>query len=117
MTDRIKRGAEGEQLAAAMLEDKGYVVRERNYRHKRSEIDLIVQRDNWLVFVEVKTRTSDAFGFPEEFVDAKQRRRILEAADYFQYITEWKGNVRYDIVAVNLEHGEPLLHHIEDAFY
>lgn len=117
MTDTIKRGAEGEQLAAALLEAKGYTILERNYRHRKSEIDLIVRQKNWLVFVEVKTRTSDAFGFPEEFVDAKQKRKILAGADYYQYITDWKGNVRYDIVAVNLEEGEPLIHHIEDAFY
>lgn len=117
MTDTIKRGEQGEQLAEALLEAKGYVIRERNYRHRRSEIDLIVQRDNWLVFVEVKTRTSDAFGFPEEFVDAKKKRNILEGADYYLYITDWKGNVRYDIVAINLEQQEPQLLHIEDAFY
>lgn len=117
MTETIKRGEEGEQLAAAMLEAKGYRVRERNYRYRRSEIDLIVQRDHWLVFVEVKTRTSDAFGFPEEFVDGKKKRKILEGADHYMYITEWKGNVRYDIVAVNLEQGAPQIHHIEDAFY
>lgn len=117
MTEKIKRGAEGEQLAVALLEEKGYQVLERNYRHRRSEIDLIVRRENWLVFVEVKTRTSSAFGFPEEFVDSKQKSRILEGADYYQYITDWKGNVRYDIVAVNLEQPEPQLLHIEDAFY
>jgi len=117
MTDTIKRGEGGEQLAEALLEAKGYVIRERNYRYRRSEIDLIVQRDNWLVFVEVKTRTSDAFGFPEEFVDAKKKRKILEGADYYLYITDWKGNVRYDIVAINLEQQEPQLLHIEDAFY
>lgn len=117
MSETIERGEEGERLAAALLESKGYQVLERNYRHRRSEIDLIVQRDNWLVFVEVKTRTSDAFGFPEEFVDAKKKRLILRGADYYQYVTDWKGNVRYDIVAVNLDHGLPRIEHIEDAFY
>ncbi len=117
MNDTIKRGAEGEALAVAALEAKGYKVRERNYRFRRSEIDLIVERDGWLVFVEVKTRTSDAFGFPEEFVDAKKKQMIFAGADYYLYITDWNGNVRYDIVAVNLTEEEPLVHHIEDAFY
>jgi putative endonuclease len=117
MTDKIKRGAEGEQLAVGLLESKGYRVLERNYRYRRSEIDLIVCRENWLVFVEVKTRSSNAFGFPEEFVDPKQKARILEAADYYQFITDWKGNVRYDIVAVILGDEAPQLHHLEDAFY
>lgn len=117
MTDKIKRGEEGERVAADHLVQKGFTILERNYRYKRSEIDLIVRRDNWLVFVEVKTRTSDAYGYPEEFVDFKKKQKIFEGADYYMYITDWSGNVRYDIVAVNLVDGEPVIHHIEDAFY
>ena len=117
MTENNKRGAEGEQLAVAFLEEKGYQLVEQHYRYRHSEIDLIVRRENWLVFVEVKSRTSNAFGFPEEFVDSGQKRRILEGADYYQYITDWKGNVRFDIVAVSLGPNEPQLLHIEDAFY
>lgn len=117
MTDKIERGAEGEELAAKLLREKGYAILERNYRHKKSEIDLIARRDNWLVFVEVKTRTSDAFGYPEEFVDAKKKKKILEGADYYMFITDWSGNVRYDIVAVNLQYEIPTVVHIEDAFY
>jgi len=117
MTDKIKRGEEGEQLAADHLIQKGFTVLERNYRHKKSEIDLIVRRGNWLVFVEVKTRTSDAYGYPEEFVDFRKKKKIFEGADYYMYITDWSGNVRYDIVAVSLANGEPVIHHLEDAFY
>lgn len=117
MTDKIKRGMEGEQLAAAFLEQKGFVVLERNYRYKRSEIDLIVSRGNWLIFVEVKTRTSLAFGFPEEFVDYHKKKMIFAGADHYMHTTNWSGNVRYDIVAINLVNGPPKIHHIEDAFY
>ncbi len=117
MTDKIKRGAEGEQLAAVMLEEKGFVIRERNYRYRRSEIDLIVSRGNWLIFVEVKTRTSDAYGYPEEFVDYNKRRKIFEGADQYMHEIDWSGNVRFDIVAVNLAPGQAKIHHIEDAFY
>lgn len=118
MTDKSERGVLGEQLAAGFLIEKGYEVLERNYRHLRSEIDLVVKRDDWLIFVEVKTRTSNAFGFPEEFVDSKKKKMIFEGADYYLFITNWPGNVRYDIVAVNLEdEAHPRIHHLEDAFY
>jgi len=118
MTDKSERGATGEQLAARFLSEKGYAILERNYRHKRSEIDLVVKRDDWLVFVEVKTRTSNAFGFPEEFVDAKKKQMIFDGAGYYLFITKWSGNVRYDIVAVNLEdETHPRILHLEDAFY
>src|SRR6478609_7752895 len=117
MSDKIRKGKEGEELAAKFLAEKGSEIVERNYRHKRSEIDLIVRKTNWLVFVEVKFRTSDAFGFPEEFVDYKKVKNILAGAEEFTYQIDWRGNVRYDIVAVRSIDGKQEIKHIEDAFY
>lgn len=117
MTDKIKRGILGERLAAEFLERKGYRVVARNYRYRRAEIDLIVKKENWLVFVEVKTRSSQVFGYPEEFVDDKKAERILDGADQYLYETGWKGSVRYDIVAVNLGEGDPEIVHFEDAIH
>ena len=117
MSDKIKKGKEGEERAAKFLEEKGYEIVERNYRHKRSEIDLIVRKTNWLVFVEVKFRTSDAFGFPEEFVDYKKVKNILSGAEEYTYQIDWRGNVRYDIVAIRNVNGVEEVKHIEDAFY
>ena len=117
MTDTIKRGKEGEDLAASFLEQKGFRVLERNYRYKRSEIDLIVARGNWLVFVEVKARSSSAFGYPEEFVDYNKKKMIFIGADHYMNEKNWQGNVRYDIVAISLGYGNPEIHHVEDAFY
>jgi len=117
MSDKIKRGNEGEQLAADFLMQRGFKIVERNYRHKRSEIDLIAQLDNWLIFVEVKTRSSSYFGHPEEFVDSRKRKKILEGAEHYLNEKDWQGNVRYDIVSINLSSGSPEVVHIEDAFY
>ena len=69
MTGKMEAGAFGEQLAADYLEARGFRVRSRNYRYGKSEIDLIVQRDDWLIFVEVKARSSVEYGHPEDFVD------------------------------------------------
>ena len=74
MSDKIKKGKEGEDMAARFLIEKGFEIVERNYRYKRSEIDLIVKKDKWLVFVEVKLRSSDLYGYPEDFVDYKRLR-------------------------------------------
>ena len=117
MTDKIKRGREGEKLAASFLQEKGYEIVAHNYRSGRSEIDLIVRMGNWLVFVEVKTRTSTAYGYPEDFVTYKQEQKIFEGALDYMYEIDWRGNVRYDIVAVDLSSGQPDIRHIEDAFY
>ncbi len=117
MSDKIKRGKEGEDLAVAFLEQKGFNVLERNYRYKRSEIDLIVSRENWLIFIEVKARTSTAFGYPEEFVDYHKKKMIFQGALNYMIEKDWQGNVRYDIVAIHFREDQPEIHHIEDAFY
>lgn len=117
MSDKIKKGKEGEKIAADFLESKGFEIVARNYRHKRSEIDLIVKKNNWLIFVEVKLRTSDAFGYPEDFVDRKKANQIIDGAVEYTYEQDWKGNVRYDIVSIREMHGEREVFHIEDAFY
>lgn len=113
MTSKMQTGSDGEGAAAEYLVSKGYEILERNYRYSRAEIDLIVKIKNWLVFVEVKTRTSSAFGFPEEFVDRAKEELILMAAENYIDKINWEGNVRYDIISILK--GEIM--HFEDAFY
>ena len=114
MSDKIQKGAEGENLAAEFLKKKGWEIVARNYRYRHAEIDLIIKRDDWTIFVEVKTRTSSYFGQPEEFVDAQQARRIFEAAEEYIYSTNWLGHIRFDIVSVKLGY-KPEIIHFEDA--
>lgn len=117
MSDKIKKGMEAERLAADFLQSKGFEILARNYRHRRSEIDLIVKKDNWLIFVEVKMRSSDLYGYPEDFVDYKKTQNIIDGAEEYTYQTDWRGNVRYDIVSIREQLGEREIVHIEDAFY
>jgi putative endonuclease len=113
MINKTERGKLGEAKAEKFLTEMGYSIIARNYRYKRSEIDLIMQKENWLVFVEVKMRSSEAFGFPEESVNAAKRKKILEGAAQYLEETRWAGNVRYDIVAIS----KNKIDHFEDAFY
>ena len=80
MAKHLRTGEWGEQLAARFLEDKGLRILERNWRFSRAEIDLIAEEGEVLVFVEVKTRTSDYFGPPERFVSARKRQLLADAA-------------------------------------
>jgi putative endonuclease len=114
MTHKIETGALGENLAAQFLTEKGFSVVARNYRFRKAEIDLIVQRENWLVFVEVKTRSSDAWGFPESFVGDLQRRLIYSAAEEYIFRNDWQGHIRFDIVSVKPS-VPPEIVHFEDA--
>lgn len=114
MSDKIKLGKEGEQLAANFLVQKGFEVVYRNFRFRHAEIDLIIKREDWLIFVEVKTRTSTFFGQPEEAVTAKKVRMIYDAAEEYIYSIDWQGHVRFDIVSVTLG-TPPEIMHFEDA--
>ncbi|MBN8576473.1 MAG: YraN family protein [Cyclobacteriaceae bacterium] len=117
MSDKIQKGKEAEDLAAAFLVKQGYEIVQRNYRYKRSEIDLIVRKAGWLIFVEVKMRSSVAFGYPEEFVDYQKAKNIVTGAEQYTYDNKYNGNVRYDVVAITIRNGTPDIRHFEDAFY
>ncbi len=83
MNTSYKLGRQGEALAAAFLEQKKYRIIERNYRHGRAEVDLIAIKDDFLVVVEIKTRSTAFFGAPETFLKHQQQQRIVEAIDYY----------------------------------
>lgn len=112
-----EKGRKGEQLARQFLEEKGYGFCAQNYRAGRAEIDLIMQHEELLIFVEVKYRSSDAFGMPEETVSSQQQERIERAALAYVEEINWQKDIRFDIVAI-LQKGTqaPELMHFEDAF-
>lgn len=114
MSDKIKTGNYGENVAADFLVEKGFEIIARNYRYRHCEIDIIARKENWTIFVEVKTRGYSYYGHPEEFVDAGQARRIFEAAEEFIYTTNWHGHIRFDIVSVK-PGVVPEIMHFEDA--
>lgn len=116
MSDKIKIGNKGEELAADFLVTKGYEIVTKNYRHKHAEIDLIAKKENVLVFVEVKTRSSVLFGEPEAFVTNKKASKVMEGAEQFMIENNWHGNIRFDIVSVKTGSTE-VIEHFEDAFY
>lgn len=97
---RSKLGSAGEGIARRHLEGLGYALREANYRCRWGEVDLVMERADALVFVEVRTKRSSAFGTPEESVTAAKRRRLSATA--FHYLQERELDVpfRIDLVAV-----------------
>jgi putative endonuclease len=111
-------GARGEALAAARLEQAGWRILARNWRFGHREIDLIVERDGIVAFVEVKTRAGPAFGHPAEAITARKRRDLARAAQAWVLRNgrpEWV--YRFDAIAVWWPpQGPPRLEHIEDAW-
>ena len=111
-------GRWGENLAADFLIQKGYLVLERNFRTPYGEIDLIVQKENLLVFVEVKTRSTDAFGLPEEAITPKKRTHLITTAQrYLQKFPAPAVDWRIDVIAIRTLKNEvaPEIVHFENA--
>lgn len=111
-------GTLGEQEAAALLEKAGHTIVARNYRVRGGEIDIVASAPGTLVFCEVKTRTSAAFGLPEESVTAVKQRRLRRlAAEYMHRTGHHAREVRFDVVAVTVAAGRVTdLRHIPGAF-
>tara|TARA_R110002124_G_scaffold46393_1_gene139331 strand:- start:348 stop:704 length:357 start_codon:yes stop_codon:yes gene_type:complete len=117
MSTHNDTGHWGEEKASVFLMEKGFEILEKNYRHKHMEIDLIVKKDNTLIFVEVKTRTGTGFGMPEEFVNYTKARLIMKAAEHYIYAVDWHLDIRFDIVSILIiPNGALDIRHIQDAF-
>ena len=110
-------GPGGERAAARYLEKNGYRILEKNYRVFGAEVDLIAQKDETLCFVEVKTRGSDDYGLPEEFVDERKRRKIIRAAKVYIGRESYDDfYVRFDIISVLHKNDKIEINHIKHAF-
>lgn len=109
-------GKAGEDYAAAYLVKEGYVIRHRNWRCGRKELDIVAQRDGELVVVEVKTRSSDEFGAPTEAITDRKIRNIVSSAD--AYLRRYRVDmpVRFDVITLIGRAGHFTLDHICGAF-
>ncbi len=105
--EHLRRGELGERAAEKHLRKLGMKYLTRNFRSDRGEIDLIFRDDDCLVFVEVKTRSSEEWGRPAAAVDARKKRLISQTAlDYLRLIKNPEVKIRFDIVEVLLSNGE-----------
>ena len=98
---RRELGRTGEDAVAAWYEANGYIVVERNWRRREGELDLIVRKGRNYVFCEVKTRTSDLFGAPQEAVGRLKQNRIRHlAAEWLTHATVRAVGIRFDVASV-----------------
>src|SRR5512136_238997 len=100
MSNKEALGARGEEQAAGWLIQHGYIIRDRNWRSGRTEIDIIAENNENIVFVEVKTRSSDFQIHPRDAVNVPKQRTIIYAAS--NYIDRFRLNkeARFDIITV-----------------
>jgi putative endonuclease len=120
MPNKKETGNKGEDIACDYLDKKGFNILARNWRYLKAEVDIICKdlETDELVFVEVKTRSSDEYGQPSEFVTVKQQKLIISAAHQFIVSNEREEDARFDIISIVIESNENQeLDHIKDAFY
>ena len=110
-------GSSGEALASDFLEKKGFTIVEKNYKTPLGEIDIIAQDNGTVVFIEVKTRSTDSFGYPFEAVHAKKQGKLKKLALLYMKRVGKEVPARFDILSIQINAaGEHRIHHITDAF-
>jgi putative endonuclease len=117
MAEHNELGKKGEEIAQDYLARKGFKFLAKNWRYFRDEIDIVALYMGKIVFVEVKTRTTNMFGEPEEAVSKKKQKFLVRAADAYIQQNNRLEDARFDIVSVLLEEEKFHITHIEDAFY
>jgi putative endonuclease len=118
MAHNQKLGKIGENIAVAYLQSKGYRIVERNWRYQHKEIDIIAEKEDVLVIVEVKTRQGETELLPGDLVPHAKERYLIHAADAY---IRWHGvekETRFDVIIISFPgRGEHEIEHIERAFY
>lgn len=117
MATHNELGELGEDLGVEELEKNGYEIVERNWRYKKAEIDIIARKNEVLAIVEVKTRSSDYMGNPQDFVSPKKIKMLVEAVNEYVVSKDLDVEVRFDIIAIIINQNKLTIEHLEDAFF
>jgi putative endonuclease len=117
MAQHNETGTAGEKMAREYLVEKGFTILHQNWRHSHWEVDIIASKNNKLHFVEVKTRTSDGFGYPEDDVTKKKLRFLINSAEQYTYLNpQWKW-IQFDILSITIKGDKrPDFYYIEDVY-
>lgn len=111
--EKRRLGFFGERRAAGYLERRGYKIVERNFRCPFGEVDIIARKGEVTAFIEVKTRSNDNYGAPNESVDNKRKQRYRNCVRFYFANRDIDCTVRFDIIEVT----KAGINHIENAFY
>ena len=111
-----KLGKDGELIALMFLQKKGFSILKTNWRFQKAEVDIIAKDNNFLVFIEVKTRGSRKFGKPEDAIDKKKIALYRDAAEGYLVQYPAEAEIRFDVVSIIIEKDEIEIEYIPNAF-
>ena len=110
-------GEWGEEFATMYLLKNDFKILERNWTFQKAEIDIIAKKNNQIIIIEVKTRNSDYFGDPQDFVTSGKIKLLTKAANEYLISNEISLEARFDIIAILKNKTTEKLEHFENAFY
>ena len=116
MSQHNDTGRKGEALSLEFLKLSGFTILHTNWRHRHWEIDVIAERKGILHFIEVKTRTSELYGFPEESITKKKMQYLMNAATEFLFLNPQWVRIQYDALSVLMKDNDVEYFFIEDIF-
>jgi putative endonuclease len=116
MAEHNIKGQKGENIASEFLMSKGYEIICKNWRNGKDELDIISMHNGTLVVVEVKTRGTDYFGEPHEFVGKAKQKRMMKATQQYIEKENIQLDVRFDVIAIQFLNNQQKIVHIENAF-
>ena len=116
MAQHNELGKIGEQLAINYLIGEGYTILERNWRFQKAEIDIIAQKNEIVASIEVKTRSNNEFGSPQNFVTQKKIKLLVMAMNQYVIQKNIHLEVRFDIIAITKNNKEFNILHLDNAF-
>ncbi len=116
MAKHNQLGKEGELIAFMFLQKEGFRILKTNWRYQKAEVDIIAQKDDFLVFIEVKTRGSKKFGKPEEAIDNKKIALYKDAVEGYLKQSPSQKEIRFDVISIVIVKDETQIEYFPDAF-
>ena len=116
MAHHNELGKEGELIALMFLEREGYKIRATNYRWQKAEVDIIASKDEFLVFIEVKTRSSEKFGLPEQAITPQKESLYKDAAEAYLEQNPSDFEIRFDVISIIISKEQTKIEHFTNAF-
>jgi putative endonuclease len=117
MADSHSLGKKGENLAIEHLENKGFKILHRNWKSGRRELDIVAETNDYIVFVEVKTRMDDYRVHPRQAVTSEKQKSIIYAAESYIRKYNIEKESRFDVISIISSGKTTEIEHVEDAFY
>ncbi len=117
MAEHNELGKQGEELATQHLVMSGYKIRDRNWSFRKAELDIVAEKDGVVVFVEVKTRSSEEFETPASTVTMKKQKQLVLVADQYLKSKELTHEARFDVIYIIHNQRYTKIQHIIEAFY